>query len=104
MGVGGWRSLVISYVFTGSGACLSRFFIPKSVVVGGEEVYLNVNLGHEVWKDVNKFEFIRIEEGLGAGGYLGRLCGKWCGFNTVCWGFMWMVIEVGKRISKMYWV
>ena len=54
--------------------------------------YLNVNLAHELWKDI-KFDLLQINyDDPPAGLYLFRLLWRWHGFNTIVYGLLFAVV------------
>jgi hypothetical protein len=85
-------SYILSFLLMVLNVCLSRVMIPAEIVVPittiqGEakslRKYLNVNLSHELWKDI-KFELLQINyDDPPAPLYLFRLLWRWQGFNTI---------------------
>lgn len=103
-------ALGLSSVLMTLNVCLSRFLIPFEVVVpvvscirkGGNSTtsndkdihqknkskYLNVNLSHELWKDI-KIELIQINyDNPPVFRYIFRLLWRWQGFNTMVFGVL----------------
>jgi hypothetical protein len=62
--------------------CLSRWMIPKVLISKkGDDKYLNVNLSHELWKDIS-FSLLQINyDDPPTVTYLIRLFLRWQGFN-----------------------
>lgn len=67
---------------------LSRWMVPASV---GDK-YLNVNLSHELWKDLQQWEFLRINHA-NVWVYLWRLWWRWQAFNTVVFGVLFVLVK-----------
>ena len=84
------EGLAWSYAVTLCNVTLSRALLPMKAREGGEDVYLNVNLSREVWKDVAKFRFLRVpaDSDDDPVGYVLGLGWRWCAFNTAVFGAM----------------
>ena len=84
------NGLMWSYVVTFVNIGLSRCLLPKNVEDDGQDVYLNVNLSREVWKDVARFKFLAVKKdsAVDPGGYVWGVGWRWCVFNTVSFGVM----------------
>ena len=103
-GVLTWEGLFWSYFVTFLNVCLSRAILPSTIPNGqakASAVYLNVNLSREVWKDVQKFEFLRIphDSEVEPFMYLVGLTWRWCCFNTVI--FFLMKVATGEFGLKL---
>ena len=81
------RAYSFSMVVIAVNVCLSRWLTPPhlSLTTSGhkskihrEPRYLNVNLAHDVWKDIKKFPYLRItQDAPSAQTYLTRLLCRW---------------------------
>jgi len=71
---------------------LSRWMTPSHIESpGAEPKYLNINLAHELWKDI-KFDILQINyDDPPAGLYLFRLLWRWQGFNTIVFGILYAI-------------
>ena len=90
--VGGWgfRQLALSHVIVGVHVLCSRWLTPNAI--GG--IYLNINLGYDLWLDIKKLErhfvwLFRISDERGIV-FIPRLLFRWFGFNTICYGLLWV--------------
>lgn len=96
-----WESYVLSVYVVASHVLLSQWLTPFTIrglcKNNDEETkhcndkYLNVNLSHEVWKDIN-FEFVQIKrDNPSTGKYLFRLLLRWNLFNCATFVFLYGV-------------
>ncbi|CAB9508071.1 expressed unknown protein [Seminavis robusta] len=95
-------SYMLSFLLMVLNVCLSRAMIPADIqiplAVKGEvkmqTKYLNVNLSHELWKDI-KFEWLQINyDNPPVFLYLFRLLWRWQGFNTIVFVTLWLLGRV----------
>lgn len=95
------ESCVLSVYVVTSHVLLSRWLTPFTMrgihkndndeAKNYEDKYLNVNLSHEVWKDI-KFEFVQIKkDNPSTGKYLFRLLLRWNLFNCATFAFLYVV-------------
>jgi hypothetical protein len=81
-----WLALPLSGVYMTTNVLLSRYMTPPCVRVSPEEKeekYLNVNLAHALWKDI-QIKCLEINHGdPSAPVYLVRLLSRWQGFNLL---------------------
>lgn len=97
-------SLPLSFVCMATNVVLSRWLIPSHVeflindddgkVLSIAHKYLNVNLSHELWKDIT-FDFLQINHGNPPVAlYLFRLLWRWQGFNVLVFVFLYGVCRL----------
>lgn len=93
-GVVSYSSYFLSLIIMITNVSLSRLMIPNELRVGKKYKYLNVNLSHELWKDIN-IEFLRINyDNPPCLLYLFRLLSRWQMFNTLCFGILIGLCEI----------
>jgi hypothetical protein len=96
-----WSALPLAFVLMSLNVCMSRFMIPFEAVVPSagkdkpdKRKYLNVNLSHELWKDI-QFEFLQINyDSPPVYLYILRLLWRWHGFNTIVFGILLVLGQV----------
>lgn len=85
-------ALPFSFILMIANVCLSRMMVPPSLCHTDtakkdhiQNKYLNVNLSHELWRDI-KIKLIQINyDDPPAPLYLFRLLWRWQGFNTIAY-------------------
>jgi hypothetical protein len=91
------HTLWLSFVIMVLHVSLSRYMIPLKV----HERYLNVNLSHELWKDIT-FRALQISQDNPSGRvYLYRLFWRWHGFNILVYMFLLLLFQCDMRLIKI---
>jgi hypothetical protein len=89
-------ALPLSFVIMTTNVLLSRWLTPATIDYGPhvEQKYLNVNLSHELWKDI-KFPFLQINyDDPPAYLYLYRLLWRWTSFNVIVFTFLYKASQI----------
>ena len=106
-----WESYVLSVYVVTSHVLLSRWLTPFTIRgvcknTDDEDTnhcdgkYLNVNLSHEVWKDIN-FGFVQIKrDNPSTGKYLFRLLLRWNLFNCATFAFLYGVCYYNTKLRS----
>jgi hypothetical protein len=83
-------ALPLSFILMTTNVCLSRSMIPSHTTTA----YLNVNLSHELWKDIT-FDLLQINyDDPPVFVYLFRLLWRWQGFNTIVFGILYLICRL----------
>src|SRR5690606_3618786 len=53
------QSYVLSLLLTFSMSVMGRLLAPKTIKLDKGEIYMNINLAYELWKDI-KFKFLSV--------------------------------------------
>jgi hypothetical protein len=78
----------LSAVVMATNVCLSRWMTPRVLTSkAGVEKYLNVNLSHEVWRDIS-FSALKFTDDPYV--YVFRLLGFWQGFNSLVFVLLYL--------------
>jgi hypothetical protein len=84
-------SLPLSGFVVVSNVLLSRWMTPHSIAVGKEIKYLNINMAHEIWRDIKKLKFLLVFEYRFP--YLVRLFVIWFTLNSIVFGLLFFASE-----------
>ncbi len=96
-----YLSYAMSIYIVVSHVILSRLLTPFSINLGHDKrKYLNVNLSHELWRDIT-FGFLQISKDKPpAALYLFRLLWRWQLFNFIVFLFLRLCVQLlGKEIT-----
>lgn len=74
----------LSLLLTCLNVLLSRWLVPRSIEFSETRIYLNVNLAHELWRDIH-IKALQINHPK-ASVYLFRLLWRWLLFQTMTYG------------------
>lgn len=96
-GIFHWLALPLSFVIVPISVFISHSMIPVVIRINGEELYLNINLSHEMWTDV-KFGIFLI--GKGKFPYALRLCCWWYILNILTFAILYGISKVFKNESS----
>lgn len=95
-------ALPLSFGIMTVNVVLSRWMIPSEVRVRGDTKYLNVNLGHAVWKDVDISQLQINRDNPPVHVYLFRLLWRWQALNTVVYIGLGAICSYGFGLEKPY--